>query len=92
MCCARAIVTAKAIVDNDPQKNTVCKGDKRRGTLQKTRAQVLMHDAGLDRHVGPCNLRQLDQLQDALGDDYQLKVFGAEQMNSLIFKGNLTEY
>jgi hypothetical protein len=62
-------------------------GDKDRRTLQKTRAQELMRQADLEQHLGLIGLVQLDQLQDALGDDYQLKVFGAEQMNSLIWKG-----
>ncbi len=47
-CCARAIVTAKAKLDNDPKYVTTRGGELGRKTLQKRLALELVQKAGLD--------------------------------------------
>jgi hypothetical protein len=87
MCCARAIVTAKARLDNDPQWEAIRKGDKQRYTLQRRLAQQLMKDAGLEDFDGPCGLTELDKFQAVLSPDYQIKVYGANETQMLVYKG-----
>jgi hypothetical protein len=89
LCCARAIVTGKAEIDEDPQYNTIKRGDRNRNTLQKRLAQQLMEEAGLGDHQGPCGLDDLKLLQNVLEPDYQVKVFSKELCGGLYFKGEV---
>lgn len=88
LCCARAIVTAKAKIDNDPQWETIRKGDKSRHTLQKVRAQQLMRDAGLENHQDTCGLLELQKLQNVL-HGYQIKVYNKERYCAITFVGGI---
>lgn len=87
MCFARAVITAKANIDNDPQYVTICRGDKQKGTLQKRLAEKLMQDAGLGTLTGPCQLDQYKAIQVILSPTYRIKIFDCRE--ELIFKGML---
>ena len=69
LCCARAIVTAKAKVDNHPKWNSFRTGK----SLQRTEAGNLCTEAGVD--LGPCGYRELQKFAQATSlQDYQLLV------------------
>lgn len=68
LCCARAIVTVKARVDNDVQYDHLKRG---RG-LQEFSAKKLHQDVGVAE--GPCGRKELKQFQEYLGPEYQLIV------------------
>lgn len=87
LCCARAIVTAKALIDND-RYNSVRNGDRNGATLQRLRAKALMQQANLQDHKGSCGPEEWKKLQKALGvGQYQLKIFNKATFNSLAFQG-----
>ena len=68
LCMARALVVAKAKVDNDPQyKSTV----KHRRPMQTRLAQELHQNAGVP--LGACGLEQAIQFQ-AYFTDYQISI------------------
>ena len=90
LCCARALVVAKAKVDKDGRWETIRKGDKQRHTLQKRLALQLMEMAGLTGHTGPCRIEELQKLQGAL-PGYQIKVYDRDLINGLAFKGPVEE-
>ena len=54
LCCARTIVVAKAIVDDNPQVTSI---KDSRSPLQRTLAQQLQEEARLP--LGPCGLDQI---------------------------------
>jgi hypothetical protein len=88
LCCARAIVTAKARIEQD-RYEIVRLGDRNRHTLQRDRARALMTQAGLANHKGPCGRDEWTALQSALGyGRYQLKIFDKDTFSSLIYQGS----
>jgi hypothetical protein len=68
LCCARAIVVAKAKLDKDPQYKSIV--DHRRAT-QTTLAQELHESAGVP--LGSCGIAEVKKFQAAL-PGYQLNV------------------
>ena len=58
LCMARALVVAKAKVDNNPQYKSMT---KRRGTMQKRMAQELQQNTGVP--FGPCGIDQAKLFQ-----------------------------
>lgn len=89
LCCARAIVTAIAKIDNDENYDTIRRGDRGRCTMQRRLAMALMAKAGLASHQGPCGPEEWILLQDALRKegDYQLKIFCKDSFNGLVYAG-----
>ena len=90
LCCARALVTAKARMDQHPKWNSIRKG----GKLQKELALLLHHEA--DVPFGPCRYKDLTKFSTApsLYDyqivfvdadrSYYIKTFGPTQPKQLI--------
>jgi hypothetical protein len=85
-CCARAIVTAKALLDKDPKYTTIRDGDHGRKTLQKRLAASLMEQAGLKDRQDGCGFPEIQAMQKVLGPLYQIKVWN--RFRDLIFKTN----
>ena len=79
-CCARALVVAKAMADDDPMKISIRKGR----LIQKERAIALQEDARVP--PGPCGLDALKLFEIVLAD-YQLIVVSAEHAHSIVHKG-----
>ena len=81
LCMARALVVAKAKVDNDPQYKFVA--DYRKP--QQTRlAQELHQNAGVP--LGPCGIEEAKQFQAYL-TDYQISIVSKEYRNKIIYTG-----
>ena len=74
LCCARALVVAKAKVDDDPDYDSI----KRDLPFQKTRTLTLP--------IGPCGLKEINVFQQALSE-YQIIVVSAEHGHSVLYKG-----
>ena len=77
----RAIIVAKAIVDDHPQVKTI--KDSRK-PLQKQLAQQLQEEARVP--LGPCGLDQI-KLFEIILCDYQFVVISAEHGHSIVHKG-----
>lgn len=88
MCFPRAVVTAQAIVNGDPQKDTIVRGDNLKCTLQRRLALDLMERAGLAGHRGGCGMHEFDRIQNVLLPNYQLKIFHAGDLKEILFCGN----
>ena len=74
LCCARALVTAKAKVDQHPQWESFKKGRN----VQKEQALLLHHDAKVP--VGPCGYEELTQFSLAPSlFDYQILLVDADR-------------
>jgi hypothetical protein len=58
------------------------KGDKRRCTLQKKRAKQLMEAAGLGDWDQPCGEEEVRKVEDALPDDYQIRIYNQPQFSA----------
>ena len=83
LCCARALVTAKAYRDwgyRDEQYKAIKKG----GAFQKELARQLHRRARVPE--GPCGLGELELFQIVL-TDYQIVVVSADHGYQIIFKG-----
>ena len=72
-CCARAVVTAKAKADKDPQWNSIRVGDQSGCHLQRNRAFELMKAAEVSPDQ-PCGIPEIRKFQSVLGPEYQIKV------------------
>ena len=73
LCCARALVTAKAKVDQHPKWNPIRQG----GKLQKELALLLLHEA--DVPLGPCSYDELTKFSAAPSlYDYQIFMVDAD--------------
>ena len=81
LCCARTIVVAKAIVDDNPQVTSI---KDSRSPLQRTLAQQLQEEARLP--LGPCGLDQI-KLFEIILCDYQFVIISAEHGHSIVHKG-----
>lgn len=80
LCCARAIVTAKAKLDNDPRWNSIRQGQN----IQKQLAEELHQLAGVQ--LRRCDLEDTKKFQSVLRD-YQIHVVSKEAFNGIVFKG-----
>ena len=83
LCCARALVTAKAYRDwgsRDPHYKDIIRG----GAFQRNMAKALHRQARVPE--GPCGLGELELFQIVLSD-YQIVVVSADHGYQIIFKG-----
>ena len=83
LCAARALVTAKAKVDNDNNYNTI-----KRGTNQQTKLAQQLHQAA-NVPEGPCGLEEIEKFQEHL-KYYQIVVISADHGFQTIFRGPTT--
>ena len=81
LCCARAIIVAKAKLDKDPTYKSIV--DHRRAT-QTNLAHQLHESAGVP--PGCCGIPEIKKFQAAL-PDYQLNVISKDHLNALIYSG-----
>ena len=81
LCCARALVVAKAKVDNDPQYSAIKNGS----LIQKIRAQALCEQAGVPQDR-PVPLEAIPLFQNVFRD-YQIVILSAEHGNAIVHKG-----
>lgn len=88
LCCARAIVTAKAWADRNTSTDAWHDYENiRRGLpIQQRYAEALHREAGVP--LGPCDLEAVARFQTVL-PHYQLFVVSAQQLYSIIFRGNV---
>ena len=84
LCCARAIVTAKAKLDKHEQWNSIRQG---RG-IQKDLALQLHDKAHIP--VGECGISEIKHFQDVL-PGYQINVVSREHFNAIIYSGPESE-
>ena len=80
LCCARAIVTAKARLDKDPAYLNICQGR----TDQTKRARELHSHAGVPH--GQCGIDEVKRYQ-AVMVGYQIHLVSREHFNAIIYKG-----
>ena len=73
LCCARAIITAKAKLEKDPEWESIRKGNWRQQEL----ALELHTKANVPE--GDCGYEELNKFQEYLKDDYRLIVVYADQ-------------
>ena len=83
LCCARAIVTMKALADTDAQHPDY-KNLRKGRPIQEKRAKELHRLA--DVPEGPCGIQELNKFQTAL-PGYQLKVLSVDKPFTIIFAG-----
>ena len=81
LCMARALVVAKAKLDNDPQDRQI---RDRRWPMQTRLAQELHQNAGVP--LAPCGLEQAKQFQAYL-TEYQISIVSKEYSNKIIYAG-----
>ena len=81
-CCARAIVTAKAIIDSHPQRKSITRG----WPVQERLARDLLQKTNIPEGQS-CGKDEWDKFQCYLGDDYELIVISRDVMNSVVFRG-----
>ena len=81
LCLARALVVAKAKIDNNSQYKNIIKADR----PQQTQLAYKLHEkAGVP--VGSCGMDKVKQFQTYLSD-YQINIVSKEHQNSIIFSG-----
>ena len=81
LCLARALIVAKAKIDNDPQYTSIV--DHRRA-MQTRLAQELHQNAVVP--LGPCGLDEVKQFQTYFSD-YQINIVSKEHQSALIYVG-----
>jgi hypothetical protein len=81
LCCARAIIVAKAKFDKDPQYKCIANNQK---PLQGRLAHKLHEAAGVP--LGPCGIPEIKRFQAVL-PAYQLNMVSKEHLNALIYSG-----
>ncbi|XP_078576400.1 uncharacterized protein LOC144862027 [Branchiostoma floridae x Branchiostoma japonicum] len=84
LCCARAIVVAKAKIDKHPEWNNIRQGRKKQTEL----AEALHEQAGVAK--GPCGLEEIKAFQSFL-TGYQIIVVSQSQLNEIVYRGPLNE-
>ena len=84
LCAARAIVTAKARIDNHQLWHNIRQGRR----VQSLLAKELHTQAGVS--LGKCGLEEIKQFQQAL-PGYQIYVLSKEHFNAIIYTGPLAE-
>ena len=80
LCCARAIVTAKANIDKHAKWNSIRQGRE----IQKQLAKQLHAEAGVP--LEKCSIEEVKMFQCVLSD-YQLHVMSREHFNAIIYSG-----
>ncbi|CAC5375852.1 unnamed protein product [Mytilus coruscus] len=80
LCCARALVTAKANIDKHPKWESIRKGCK----IQQDMAIELHEKANIP--LKACDLEDIKQFQRAM-NDCQIHVVSNEHFNGIIFQG-----
>jgi len=80
MCCARALVTAKARLDQHEKWSTMRKG----GKIQTRMATELHENANVP--LGSCGIEEVKQFQSVF-PGYQIHIISAEHFNSIIYAG-----
>ncbi len=80
LCCARALVTAKARLDKHEKWDTIRQGRP----IQATLAADLHRDAGVP--LGICGIPEIKQFQEYL-IDYQINVVSKEYFGAIIYSG-----
>ena len=81
LCCARALVTAIARIENHPQWNSIRQGRD----IQKQLALELHEKAKVP--VGICGLEEVKQFQTVL-HEYQIHVLSKEHFNGIVYQGH----
>ena len=81
LCMARALVVAKAKVDDNPQYKSIV---DRRGAMQTRLAQEL--HANTDVPLGPCGIEEAKRFQVYL-TEYQINIVSKEYNNKIIYSG-----
>ncbi|CAB4039778.1 Hypothetical predicted protein [Paramuricea clavata] len=81
LCLARALVVAKAKIDNDPQYTSIVDHCR---AIQTRLARELHHKAAV--LLGSCGLDEVKRFQTYLSD-YQINIVSKEHQNSLIYVG-----
>ncbi|MEW8544218.1 MAG: hypothetical protein AB2693_11855, partial [Candidatus Thiodiazotropha sp.] len=84
LCCARAIVTAKAKIDRHDQWNNIRQGRH----IQEQLAKELHEKAGVP--LKQCGIDEIKQFQLVL-QNYQILVISKEHFNGIIYSGPDTE-
>ncbi|KAG8174300.1 hypothetical protein JTE90_006170 [Oedothorax gibbosus] len=80
ICCARAIVVAKAIIENDKRLDHIRNS---RRPLQRLLATELHSKAGVP--LGPCGIPEIKKFEECL--NLQINVVDAGSFNKIIYKG-----
>ena len=80
ICCARAIVTAKARLDKHPMWNSIRAGRQ----IQSDMALELQRNAGIPCGV-LCGKPQWDRFQQALGCQYELIIISRDFFNAIVY-------
>ncbi|CAB4023650.1 Hypothetical predicted protein, partial [Paramuricea clavata] len=78
LCLARALVVAKAKIDNDPQYTSIV---NHRRAMQTCLARVLHKKTAVS--LGPCGLDEVKRFQTYLSD-YQINIVSKDHQNALI--------
>ena len=81
LCCARAIVVAKAIADEDERLKVI---KDPRSNLQENLARALHDEARVP--IGPCGLDQI-KLFEIILNEYQFVIVSAEHGHAIVHKG-----
>ena len=79
LCMARALVVAKAKLDNDPQDHQI---RNHRRAMQTRLTKELHQNTGMP--LGPCGIDQAKQFQAYL-TDYQINIVSKEYSNNIIY-------
>jgi hypothetical protein len=80
LCCARAIVTAKARLDKHPQLRSI-----RQGRYFQTKLAEELH-LRADVPLGKCGISEIQKFQTMM-PDYQINVVSRDFFNSIIYSG-----
>ncbi|XP_045215064.2 uncharacterized protein LOC123565260 [Mercenaria mercenaria] len=80
LCCARALITAKAKLDQHEKWNSIRQGRE----IQKQLAERLHKNAGV--FLGPCGIDEIKKFQKALCG-YQINIVSADHFNGIIYAG-----
>ena len=85
LCCAQAIIVAKAIADKDERLKLI---KDSRIRVQETSAQKLQEEARVP--LGPCGLDQI-RLFEIILNEYQFVILSAEHGHAVVHKGPPSE-
>ena len=81
LCCARALIRAKAGIDNHPQRGSIRNGCN----IQTHLAQQLNQEAEIPEGK-LCSKEEWDKFQNILGPEYQLLIYSQEYFNTSIHR------
>ena len=82
LCCARAIVTARARIDKHEKWNSIRVGCK----IQETLAKELQAVAQIPEGTA-CGKPEWDKFQTVLGNNYQLVIYSKDFFNTIVYEG-----